>query len=216
MPLILTRKQSLVLGLGLLGLFFVVSGTIIYQRNKPRISTQPNSLSKESVEGVSPIEPQLTPAPSGTPGSGLGFVLNEFHRSLVRDGKTVWEIFGKKGRYVALANQAQIDEPNLTVTRDNGDKINLTAGRAELALSGTELSTAHLYDNVVVTYRGDTTVKTSQAIYDQKNARVEIPVPVELDSPMFSLQGNRLVALIDSQEITISNGVKSTIKPRTR
>lgn len=203
-------------GLGLLGAFFLISGLIIYERNKPRISTQKELLTKELVEGLQTPMPQASPSIAETPGSGLGFVLNEFHRSLVRDGKTVWEIFGKRGTYIALANKAHIDEPDLTVTRENGDKIHLTAGRADLSLSGTELTTADLFDNVVVRYKGDTTVKTSRATYDQKAGRVDIPVPVELDSPMFSLKGNRLTALLEPQEITITEGVKSTIKPRTR
>ncbi len=222
MPLHLTRKQSMLLGLGLLASFFVASGITIYKRNHARVPVASDALSKSSIEG-SPTTSLLPPAqPSGaalpTPGTGggFGFVLNDFHRSLVRDGKTVWEIHGQRGQYDAANNKAHIEKPDLTVVRDNGDTVRVTAERANLTLAGTQLTEAELYDNVVVVYKGDTIVKTSRAFYKEVEGRLDVPVPVELDSPMFSLRGNKLEALLDPQHIMITNGVTSTIKPRKR
>ncbi len=217
MPLHLTRKQSLWLGLGCLGAFFCVSAITIYRRNSVRVPTHPGALSKESVEG-----PATTPAATTgssnpqTEAAGLGFVLNEFHRSLVKDGKTVWEVRGERGKYDPLQSKAQIIKPDLNVVRDNGDTVHLTADRADLELSGTQLSSAELFDNVVAIYKGDTRVTTSRAVYREKEGTVEVPVPLQLDSPMFSLTGNKLFAKLDSQEIFITNGVTSTIKPRKK
>ena len=128
----------------------------------------------------------------------------------------MWEIFGKKGVYDAASNKAHVDSPDLTVIRDNGDIIHLTADRADISLAGTDLSKADLFDNVVVTYKGNTTIKTSRASYDKTTGRVEIPVPMELDGPMFNVQGNSSVALVEPQEITIRDGVHTIIKPRTK
>lgn len=217
MPLHLTRKQSLWLGLGFLAAFFVSSGVVIYQRNATRVPSQSGALSKEAIEGPSPT-PSISQGPplAETPAAGLGFVLNEFHRSLVKDGKTVWEIRGERGKYDPLGSKANISKPDLTVVRDNGDTIRLTADRAELLLSGTQLASAELFDNVIAVYKGNTTVTTSHAIYDEKQGTVEIPAPVQLDSPMFALTGKKLFAKLDSQEIFITNGVTSTIKPRKK
>jgi LPS export ABC transporter protein LptC len=216
-PLSLTRKQSIWLGLGLLGLFFAASALTIYSRNQVRMPSSATLLTKESVEGLAqtPLAPpnsNQTPSPS----NGLGFVLNDFHRSLIRDGKTIWEIRGVRGQYNALQNSATIAKPDLTVNRENGDRIKLNAERAELGLSGTQLNTAELFDNVVAIYKGDTTIKTSYAKYNESEGRVEVPVPVELDSPMFALKGNKLVALLDAQQVYITGGVTSVIKPRKR
>jgi LPS export ABC transporter protein LptC len=214
----LTRKQSMWLGLGLLASFFVVSGGIIYKRNSVRVPSATTALTKESIEGtVATNSPQGDIVQAvGSPGTGLGFVLNDFHRSLVRDGKMVWEIHGQRGQYDALNSKAQIEKPDLTVVRDNGDTVKVTAERANLLLAGTQLSSAELYDNVVVVYKGTTTVKTSKAFYYEKEGRLDVPVPVELDSPIFSLRGNKLEAHLDPQEIFITNGVSSTIKPRKK
>ncbi len=216
MALYLTRKQSLWLGLGLLGAFFLVSAITIYRRNASRVPTQSGALSREVIEGSTapPPTPSTTTGLETPIAAGPGFVLNEFHRSLVKDGKTVWEIRGERGKYDPLQSKAQITKPDLNVVRDNGDTVHLTADRADLELSGTQLSSAELFDNVVALYKGNTTVTTSHAIYHQSEGTVEIPVPVQLDSPMFSLSGNRLLAKLDSQEIFITNGVRSTIKPK--
>ena len=216
MPLHLTRKQSMWLGLSLLALFFLASGATIYRRNQIRVPTASNILTKESVEGISiPISSNMLPVTTPSMG-GLGFVLNDFHRSLVRDGKTIWEIRGVRGQYDALQNKAQIDKPDLTVVRDNGDTVKLTADKSDLILSGTQLISADLFDHVVAIYKGNTIIRTSRATYSEKDGRVDIPVPVELDSPMFSIKGKKLVALIDSQQIYITGGVVSTVNPKRK
>jgi LPS export ABC transporter protein LptC len=204
------------LGLGLLGAFFFASSLIIYERNQSRIPSSSQGLSKEAIEG---IQPKTTPLSdlAGTPTTGgVGFVLNQFHRSLVRDGKIVWEVYGKRGSYDAPNNIVRVEEPDLTVNQKNGDTIKLTAGRADLSLVGAELSTADLFDRIIVVHKGETTIKAERATYNKASGQIDIPVPVEVDGPMFNLKGNKLTALTEPQEITISGGVHSVIKPRVR
>lgn len=207
MPLILTRKQSMRLGLGLLASFFIVSGLIIRFRNSPRLPASSTDLTQAQVQGTT-----SGAAPSG----GLGFVLNDFHRSLERDGKLVWDIVGKRGQYDAGSNRAQIDEPRLLVVQENGDRITLTARRAEIVLSGTKLAKADLFDDVVVTFKGDSTLKTTKASYDEAAGRIDIPVPLTLTNPMVSVSGKKAVGLVEPQQVTISGGVETVIQPQTR
>lgn len=210
MALILTRKQSMRLGLGLLAAFFIGSSAIIYSKNTsliPASSETPTQVKTENISTPSPKEPQ--PA-------GIGFILNDFHRSLERDGKVVWDIVGKRGQYNALSNSARIEEARLIVVQADGELVTLTAKHAELLLSGTELTRAELSDDVVVIYKDNTTLTTSRAIYEQKTGRVEIPVPLVLENPMFTLTGKQAVALVESQDVTISDGVKTMIKPRKK
>ena len=210
MPIILTRKKSMVLGLGLLGSFFLVSGIVIYVQNSARIPPSTSSLTRAAIEG----EQGLTL--SQTPSSAIGFVLNDFHRSAVKDGKIVWEIFGKRGRYDAGQNRAEVEEPRLNVNRENGETINLTAKRAELILIGSELLRAELFDDVVVVHKGETTIKTDHAIYVKETETVEMPNYVNMENPIFTIFGKRLDGDITKQEVHITNGVKSTFKPRKR
>jgi LPS export ABC transporter protein LptC len=212
-PLRVTRKQSITLGLGLLGAFFALSVGIIINQSSSRIPASA-SLSKEEIEGAAapPVETPLSP--NSTPAPAAGFVLNEFHRSLVRDGKTLWEVFGKKGRYNPLGNVAEVEEPRLTVSRKEDGNATLSASRAVLTLSGTELAGAELFENVVVTYKDDTTLRTSHAIFDQATNTVQIPTRVEIDSKMLLITGSALDADLNAQEFKITKGVKTVIKPR--
>lgn len=210
MPIILTRKKSMILGLGLLGSFFLVSGIVIYAHNSARIPPSSSSLSREAIEGSQGL------TLSQTPGSAIGFVLNDFHRSAVKNGKIVWEIFGKRGRYDAGKNYAEIEEPRLNVNRENGDTINLTAKRGELILTGTELLRAELFDDVVVIHNGETRITTDRAIYVKETEKVEMPNFVKVENPLFTIFGKRLDGDVVAQEIRITNGVKSTFKPRKK
>ena len=208
MPIILTRKKSMVLGLGLLGSFFVISGVVISLHNSARTPTSRDSLNRASIEGESGL------TLSQTPGAGIGFVLNDFHRSAVRNGKIVWEIFGKKGRYDAGKNRAEIEEPRLNVNRDNGDTVNLTAKRADVELTGTEILKAELFDDVVVVHNKETTIKTDRAIYVKATETIDMPNYVQVENPIFTIFGKKLHGNITDQTIEITNGVKSTFKAR--
>ena len=210
MPIILTRKKSLVLGLSLLGSFFVMSGLVIYSHNSARIPPQNGSLDKESIEGGT--APGLT-----TPGAAsVGFVLNDFHRSSIKDGKVEWEIFGKRGRYDATQNTANVEEPRLILIQKTGDTVTLKAGRALLNLTGTELKKAELFDNVVVVHKGETTLTTNYAIYIKESDTVEFPSEVTIDGPIFTIHGNKMFAKLEPQDFVISSGVQSTFKPRKK
>jgi LPS export ABC transporter protein LptC len=207
-----TRKQSLTIGLAILGSFFLISTLIIWSRSRSRIPTSSNLLTMESIRG----EPTRAPAGQDTPRADSPFVLNEFHRSLVKDGKTEWEVFGKKGDYNPLTGRADVVEPRLNVTRPNKETITLTSKAAQLFITGTELTSATLTDDVTVTYKGETTLTTQNATYDREKHFVEIPTHVEVDNPMMRVEGERLTADLESQIIILSGGVRSTIKPSVK
>jgi LPS export ABC transporter protein LptC len=200
----------MVLGLGLLGSFFVISGIVISVHNSSRTPPSSASLNRAAIEG----ETGLTL--SQTPGAGIGFVLNDFHRSAVKNGKIVWEIFGKRGRYDAGKNRAEIEEPRLNVNRENGETVNLTAKRADVELTGTEILKAELFDDVVVIHNQETTIKTDRAIYVKATETLDMPNYVQVENPLFSIFGKKLHGNITDQTIEITHGVKSTFKPRQK
>jgi LPS export ABC transporter protein LptC len=206
----LTKKQSLWLGVGLLAVFFIGSAVTISFRSSRSIPVSASGLTKESVEGLTVTSP--SPPTDGS----AGFVLNDFHRSLVRDGKTVWEIFGTKGRYSPATGSAEVEKPNLTLSTKEGDTATLTAGRAVLELSGADLSKADLFDDVVVHYKDKTTLKTSKAIYTKANNSVLVPVYVEIENDVMFISGETLTADLETRHFTMEGGVKSVIKPRVK
>ena len=208
MALNVSRKQSLWIGIGLLGTFFIVSGVIVSVRSAGRIPKSTTGLTKEGVTGEESN-------PSATTGNeSAGFVLNDFHRSLVRDGRTVWEIFGARGKYSPGNANAEVEKPRLTLSTKSGDTATLTAGRAVLSLSGADLSQADLFDDVVVHYKDKTTLRTTRATYTKSSNSVLVPVHVEIENDVVFISGSRLTGNLDLQEFTIDGGVTSVIKPK--
>ena len=199
MAIFLSRKQSMILGLGLLIGFFVISGIIITIENRKTIN-----LTADSIE-----HPEAQP-----PESGLGFTLDNFHRSLIREGKKLWEIKGISGSYQVTTNTASIISPDLTVNRPSGERANITARKALLTLTGSELSKADLFEYVIVTYQEKTILKTSRATFDHQTNELSLPEKFFLTSPLFSLEANTLQGSLETQEFVASGGVKSIIKPQ--
>ena len=224
MAIRVTRKQSLVIGLAILGAFFLTSTLIIWSRSHTRIPSSSTMLTVEGVRG----EPTQSPSAQSTaqtnrqqdsqstPQVDKPFVLNDFHRTFVKDGKTEWEVFGSKGDYNPIAGVADVVDPRLTVTRPNEETITLTAKKAHLIIRETELTSAELTSDVVVTYKGDTTLKTEHATYDREKHLVDVPTRVEVENPMVRVEAATMIADIESQVITLSGGVHSTIKPKVK
>lgn len=209
MAIILTRKQSITLGIGLLGLFFLVSVSLVVWNSSKRVPTSTTTLTRESIGST-------LPESIGTPLSGVGsaFVLNQFKRNLVKDGKVVWEIVGQKGEFSPGSNVAEIQSPELTLATKNGDPAIVTAGKAVLTMNGSELGKADLFDNVILRYKNETTLRTSQASYDKTTDTVSVPVYVEIENGTGFTSGNSLVGNVVTKEFTLEGGVKTVIKPQ--
>lgn len=209
MAIILTRKQSITLGIGLLGLFFLVSVSLVVWNSSKRVPTSSSTLTRESIGST-------LPESVGTAASGVGsaFVLNQFKRNLVKDGKVVWEIVGQKGEFSPGSNVAEIQSPELTLATKNGDPATVTAGKAVLTMNGTELGKADLFDNVILRYKNDTTLRTSKATYDKATETVSVPVYVEIENGTGFTSGNSLVGNIVTREFTLEGGVKTVIQPQ--
>lgn len=199
MAIFLSRKQSMVLGLGLLIGFFVISGIIITIKNKRTIGLSPASTESSDDQA---------------PESGLGFTLDNFHRSLIRNGEKLWEIKGTSGSYQVTTNTASIISPDLTVNRPSGEQANITARKALLTLTGSELSKAELFEDVVVIYDEETVLKTSRATFDHLTNELFLPEKFLMTNPIFSLEAQTLRGSLDTQEFVASGLVKSVIQPK--
>lgn len=210
MAIILTRKQSLYLGVGLLGVFFVVSAISVSLNSSNKVPSSTTLLTRESVGATLPQNPSA----DGSSPLGSAFVLNDFKRNLVRDGKVVWEIIGKKGEYSPSSNLAEIQTPQLTLTTKQGDTAVITAGKAILSMTAADLSKAELFDDVVLRYKDETTLRTSKAFYDKTTEIVTIPVYLEIENLTGFTSADTMTGNVTSREFTLQGNVKTTIKPQ--
>lgn len=201
----LTKAQSLTVALGALVLFFV--GGITYMRlSQPRfITTTANA----------PItEPTTAPSDATPVAGGSNFVLENFHRKEMKDGRTIWEISAIKGQYYPETNTAQLDSPSLLLYRPNGEVVTLQADAATITLTGASLTRAEIKGKVTVIYSEKVTIKTELAVYEKERNLVTAPGEVTITSAQLDIVGRELTAKLDKNEFTLARDVESTVKKR--
>lgn len=204
----LTKAQSLTVALGTLALFFV--GGITYMR-----LSQPSFVSPTS-ETPATIEPTAVPENTGlaTPASGSNFVLENFHRSEMKDGKKVWEVSAVKGHYFPETNTARLETPSLLFYRPNGEVVQLNAEGATITLAGTSLTRAEITGKVKLVYSEKVTMETELAVYDKEKNLVTAPGEVTITSAQLDIVGRELTAKLDRNEFRLAKDVSSTVKKR--
>lgn len=153
-----------------------------------------------------------TVAATGTPESK--FVLKEFHRFEVRDGRKIWEAKGSQGQYFPEQNAARINDAKVWVYKKDGKDVSLTAGQALLKLQGPALIGAEASDGVVVQYAGEQTLETDRLLYDKDSAKITAPGIVQIRGALLDIEGESLEGDLNSNVFTLKRNVSTVLKPR--
>lgn len=196
----LRKKQSIFIAIGTLAVFFIAGGAYI-------------ALSRQGP----PITPPATTDPNaavpvvGVP-EASSFVLENFHRSEMQDGKKVWEVSALRGTYVPATNTAHLEAPRLLFYRSSGEVVELSAQRAVVTIAGTRLTRAELEGNVRLGYDSKTTISTDRAVYDRTADTITAPGTVSISSAQLDIVGQELTALIAARRFTLARNVSSTVK----
>jgi LPS export ABC transporter protein LptC len=203
----ISRKQSLVIAVGTLFLFFVIS----------ILGLQPKASLKAKQKPIpTPVSTVASPAPEtntvGTP-SDSKFTLKEFHRSEVRDGKKLWEIFGSEGQLMPEQNAVRILRTKLSLFRPDGTQIDMTANEAVVVLQGAGIAAAELNGAVEVVKDKTYRLKTEKLVYHKAANEVSPPVLVQISGPLLSVQGMGLKGDLIKNNFVLTKNVKSKISP---
>lgn len=197
----LSRRQSIFLASSLIGLFFI--GMWALSRGS-------------STTGFKTATAAPTPGHYPTPQQGAQFLLNDFHRSEIKNGRKIWEVKAVKGEYFPGKQMAQIFEADVWLFRSETEKVFLSAPEAEITFDGTALNKAFFPAEVHVVYNDQYTVDTSAATYDKASDTVSSDQRVTLTSDMIDVEGSRFIAHSAENSIVISGGVKTVIKPQQK
>ncbi len=215
MAIYLTRKHSLILGISLIALFFVAGIFMLYKSNTSQaksitaISHEKKDKSADLTdvkEVVQPVAEKLDPT--------APVVLNKFHRNQIRDGKKLWEVLAEKGKYLPGSNNAELDEAELFLFRKDGSKVHLTAQKALLNFSGTDLSQAKVSGKVLMIYNDKVQMRTEDATYDKVASTVIVPGEVSILTDNIEVSGKDLLVDIEKQEMLLRKDVSTIIQPR--
>lgn len=211
----LTKSQSIIIALGILGLFFAIG--IAFIKTKSTVA-----LSNIKVESINfELDPkEVANKPSAgiiAENKGSAVVLGKFERSETSDdGKLLWEIKADKGRYYPETNTANLEEATIWYHKKSGKKIKLETNKADIELDGNNLKKAFVYSGVKIILNENATIITEEASYDKMANSVNSSKKVEIKNEIMETTGYGLEGNIATQEFMLLNNVTSIIKPRKK
>jgi LPS export ABC transporter protein LptC len=215
----LNKKNSRILAAIILAVFFIITVTVIYLNRPKQFPKEAHSFS--SISKV--IKSQNNAQDSPTPQLNSQFRLNNFHRSQVKNGRTVWNIVAEVGEYFPQSSTIDLVQPLITLFRENGEIVTLKANSAEIKLNKDELSTAQIKGDVIIKYLASEAAKEAkftitgeEAVYDKASGTVISQSAVHLVSERMDVTGSQLYAQVEEQIINIKKNVKTSIKPRQK
>lgn len=204
MTIRLTRKSSLVIGFGIIGLFFASGIFMLYLTNTAQIAYKSEQQESEDKNQATVFDPAVP------------VTLSRFQRNEIRDGKKLWEVIAEKGRYLPTGNKAELEEAQLLFYRKDGSLVELTADNALLAFRGTDLGSADVSGNVELIYNERVRIRTDNAIYKKLEDEVTVPGEVNIKTDTLEITGKNLKLNIETQEMFLREDVTTVIQPRKK
>lgn len=199
-----SKRQSLVVGLGAIVVFFAVSVSI-FKENQTFSSREAR---EENLREI------VSDAKTDSGPNQAVFVLNDFERSELENGKKLWEIKGKRGQFFPESNTAKLKQATLWVFRKNGEVTELKAEEALVYLSGASFSKAEASGGVTVIHNQKVQIDAESATYDRVKNEVFAPGHVEIKGEVIDVTGTELRVDLEKGEMRLSSDVTSVIKPR--
>lgn len=194
----LTKLQSRILAVGVLVLVFGIG--FLLTRTKKEFGTIPTIEVTRDADGSFDAK----------------VVFGEFQKSEVKDGKKLWEIHAKTGRYSPEKGLADLEFPVVTIYKTS-DTIVLTADKARINLTQTSLNRVDAQGNVVAhALTKDLTLKTTKALYDKDADTLNCPGHVEITGPQGTLSGDELQGTVDVKDFVLKKNVHTFIKAEVK
>lgn len=218
----LTRSQSLLIAVGTLVLFFAVVYVIVGQdqRQVPKLSDGERArIAMESQGGSANTEPVMPsrdhqpPKPRGSDSESL-FVLNNFERSEIKDGRKTWEVKAAQGEYFPSTASAKVEQAIMWVYQKDGEVVRLEADRAWLSLQGTALVKVEALGNVKLTKNEELVVTTEKAVFDREANLVIAPGDVAISGKSINVKGKAMTVNLDSEEVRLDSDVHTVIEAK--
>jgi LPS export ABC transporter protein LptC len=200
----ISRRNSLVLGVGIIALFFA-SGILMLLNSNSEVAE------KEAIKNkAQPVEEHEKPNLSAP------VTMSRFERHEIKDGKKLWEVTAEKGRYLPLANSAELEQSKLVFFRKDDSVIKLTSNNAKIIFSGTELKRAEVSGGVELIYNEKVKITSNTAVYDKTEDKIVVPGEVNIESENVDLSGKDLTAYVSKHEVFLASDVSTMIKPKKK
>ncbi len=198
------------IALGLLAVFFIGSLLLIKQPTVQKTSSL--------------VTPAEKVAPSPIASQNVAFVLNQFHRAEMKDGKKLWEVEALKGVLDPQTNIATLEQASVFVYRDQETTVHVTAPTAQMTIKGASLTKLDASGGVKLFYNNEYVVETGQVILDRDDSigdpqtpnqgLVSAPGDIKITGSQFSISGVGFSGDLTKRQFTINKSVKSAFFPK--
>jgi len=141
-------------------------------------------------------------------------VMELFNRTEFKEGTRKWTINAKTARYVSKENIIFLEQPQVTIFRENNEQPTIVNSKsARLLLTEGVVKSAFLEGDVKIQLSSDLSLLTSVAEYREVDARLITPERVYIVGPGYQVAGNRMDLEVEKAFVTLSEDVESEFKP---
>jgi LPS export ABC transporter protein LptC len=140
--------------------------------------------------------------------------IQNFHRVKVDDGRKVWEVSAREAQYLEGEQMVVVDAPVVDVFLQDGRTVSLHGTGGKVFLHERELDRVELAGDIEVQL-GDYAMHTDAAHYDAGRGVIVAPGEVRITGKEFDLVGQRMEVNVSSQQLVLSERVRTTLWPRT-
>ena len=149
---------------------------------------------------------------SGAEITSTGFILNNFQRTEIKDGKTLWIMKADQGEYLKGQDSVKLTNSFLTLYQENGDVVEVKSDSAIMELLAGKLNTAKMIGNVKMNVNKERYVYTQEALYDKNKEVITAPGYAKIEDRNIILEGKELSVLVKESSLSFSRDVITTIK----
>jgi LPS export ABC transporter protein LptC len=149
---------------------------------------------------------------SGAEITSTGFILNNFQRTEIKDGKTLWVMKADQGEYLKGQDSVKLTNSFLTIYQDNGDVVEVISDSSIMELIAGKLNTAKMIGNVKMNVNKERYVYTQEALYDKNREIITAPGYAKIEDRNIILEGKELSVLIKESSLSFGSNVITTIK----
>lgn len=137
--------------------------------------------------------------------------MHDFHRVSNKNGKKVWEIFGKQVKYSPAKDLASVENAELTFYSEKRGKIRLSSKSADIYLKDSDLNKIDLSNNVLLEVGDEFKAVAEKAYFFHDENKITVPGEIKIFSQMGEITGIGLDADITNQIINIKSDVHSVL-----
>jgi LPS export ABC transporter protein LptC len=216
MALHISRRNSITVALGLLAVFFIGSLLLIKKPAAP-VTTTAEVKTQEIL-------------PTAVPSQNVSFVLSQFHRAEMKNGKKLWEVEALRGLLDPQTNIATLEQASVFIYRDDQTTIHVTAPTAHITIKGASLTDIDAIGGVKLFYNNDYVVETEHVIMhrtpeaagsepeakEDSQGTVEAPGNITITGSQLSITGVGFFGDLSKRQFTIKNSVKSIFYPKNK